>query len=121
MRESEYFMREDEFFVDYNTLNQENDPWKNLDNVIRSWAALSGHENDQNQYETTKNNYNKRYISYVEEADDGSGDAVLTFPPELIEEMGWHEGLVLKFEELDENSFTIQPANPADVVKKRHT
>jgi hypothetical protein len=113
-------MRENEFFVDSNTLNRENDPWKSLDNVIRSWASLSGHEKDQNNYEILKNIYNKRYVTYVEEAEDGSGDAVLTFPPQLMEQLGWYEGLTLKFEVLDENSFTIQPANPADVVKKQH-
>lgn len=112
-------MREDEYFMNSDISNQENSSWKSLENVIRSWAALSGHEKDQNQYETLKNNYNKTYVSYVEESPDGSGDAILTFPPELMDELGWYEGLVLKYEELDENSFTIRPANPQDVVKKQ--
>ena len=70
MIERKYFMREDEYFVNSDTINSENNPWKSLESVVRSWASLSGHEKDQNQYETTKNNYNKSYTSYVEEADD---------------------------------------------------
>lgn len=109
MRDYEFF----EFFINSDTVNQENEPWKKLDSVVRSWAALSGYENDQN-------NYMKRYVSQVEDSGDGSGDVVITFPPDLMEELGWYEGLVLKFKELDGNSFSIEPANPADVVKKQH-
>jgi hypothetical protein len=38
---------------------------------------------------------NKRYIIDVQEANDGSGDAILEFPEEFIAETGWKEGTVL--------------------------
>jgi hypothetical protein len=34
----------------------------------------------------------------IEEADDGSGDGILTFPPEFIEKTGWKEGDTLSME-----------------------
>ena len=37
----------------------------------------------------------KMYIADIIEADDGTGDAILQFPDELIEETGWKEGTVL--------------------------
>ena len=30
--------------------NEEQQPWQLLDDVIRKWAALSGHEKDQEWY-----------------------------------------------------------------------
>lgn len=45
----------------------------------------------------SKNIINKSY-SYEElftETDDGTGDVILTFPPEIIEDMGLTEGMVL--------------------------
>jgi antitoxin component of MazEF toxin-antitoxin module len=33
-----------------------------------------------------------RYFSTIEEANDGSGDGILTFPDELIKATGWKEG-----------------------------
>ena len=38
-----------------------------------------------------------RWITEIVDAEDGSGDAILTFPPELVEEMGWKEGTILNF------------------------
>ena len=38
---------------------------------------------------------NKSYIADVLEANDGTGDAILQFPDELIAETGWKEGTVL--------------------------
>lgn len=37
----------------------------------------------------------KRYILDVQEANDGSGDAILQFSEEFIAETGWKEGTVL--------------------------
>lgn len=37
----------------------------------------------------------KTYIADILEADDGTGDAILQFPDELITETGWKEGTVL--------------------------
>lgn len=35
------------------------------------------------------------WTTHLIEADDGSGDAILQFPDELIAEKGWKEGTVL--------------------------
>jgi hypothetical protein len=35
------------------------------------------------------------YSSIVEDAGDGSGDAILTIPPEILEQTQWKEGTVL--------------------------
>ena len=37
----------------------------------------------------------KTYIADVLETNDGTGDAILQFPDELIAETGWKEGTVL--------------------------
>jgi hypothetical protein len=39
----------------------------------------------------------KSWTLNVEEANDGSGDAILTFPPDLLEQTGWKEGDTLKW------------------------
>lgn len=38
---------------------------------------------------------NKSYIADIIEANDGTGDAILQFPDEMIAETGWKEGTVL--------------------------
>ena len=45
--------------------------------------------------------HKKSWIAQVTEADDGSGDSILTFPDELLDELGWKEGteLILQVEE----------------------
>lgn len=37
----------------------------------------------------------KQWTTKLIETDDGSGDAILQFPDELIQEKGWKEGTVL--------------------------
>ena len=37
----------------------------------------------------------KHWTTKLIETDDGSGDAILQFPDELIQEKGWKEGTVL--------------------------
>ncbi len=61
----------------------------------------------------------RSFITTIEEAEDGSGDGILTFPPEIIEELGWYEGLELDFDTSEENVIIIRPKNPDDVVKKQ--
>ena len=41
-------------------------------------------------------NYGKVYRTELLDTNDGSGDAILQFPDELIEETGWKPGTVLK-------------------------
>lgn len=40
----------------------------------------------------------KTYTATIEETADGSGDGLLTFPPEIIEELGWKEGQELNLD-----------------------
>jgi antitoxin component of MazEF toxin-antitoxin module len=47
------------------------------------------------------------WISYIQDAEDGSGDGILTFPPELIEKMGWKEGTTLHLEVTEEGTLII--------------
>jgi hypothetical protein len=43
------------------------------------------------------NSENKQtWTTDIEDAGDGSGDGILTLPPELCELKGWKEGTVLK-------------------------
>lgn len=43
----------------------------------------------------SQNTEQKSWICNIEDANDGSGDGILTFPPELIALKGWKEGTVL--------------------------
>jgi hypothetical protein len=47
-------MQQYEFFVEENKINDELKPWQALENVIRSWAALTGHEKSLENYENLK-------------------------------------------------------------------
>jgi bifunctional DNA-binding transcriptional regulator/antitoxin component of YhaV-PrlF toxin-antitoxin module len=51
---------------------------------------------------------NKTYSTTIEDAGDGSGDGILTFPPEILEEMGWKEGTLLNVEEKDGNLYITE-------------
>jgi hypothetical protein len=46
------------------------------------------------------------HICKIEDANDGSGDGILTFPPELIEKTGWKEGTILNLK-IDEHGNLI--------------
>jgi len=41
---------------------------------------------------------NNSWVTQLIETDDGSGDAILQFPDELIQQKGWKEGTVLNLE-----------------------
>jgi bifunctional DNA-binding transcriptional regulator/antitoxin component of YhaV-PrlF toxin-antitoxin module len=51
---------------------------------------------------------NKTYSTTIEDAEDGSGDGILTFPPEILEEMGWKEGTLLNVQEKDGNLYITE-------------
>lgn len=36
------------------------------------------------------------FVATIEDANDGSGDGILTFPPEFIEQEGWKEDDLLE-------------------------
>ena len=58
-------------------------PWEHLSDVMHQWV----------------NPKPKTYGPVqIEDALDGSGDGILTFPPELIAETGWKEGDTLNLE-----------------------
>ena len=50
----------------------------------------------------------KSWTLNVEETDDGSGDAILTFPPELLEQAGWKEGDTLKLIDQKDGSWLLK-------------
>lgn len=50
---------------------------------------------------------NKRYTVTVEE-DPETGDLVLPFPPELLNQMGWDFGDTLIWDEQKDGTFTIR-------------
>jgi hypothetical protein len=58
-------------------------PWEDLSEIMHQWV----------------NPKPKTYgPMQIEDVGDGSGDGILTFPPELIEETGWKEGDTLNLE-----------------------
>ena len=36
---------------------------------------------------------NNSYTLIIQEAEDGSGDGIITFPDEIIEQLGWYEDM----------------------------
>lgn len=50
---------------------------------------------------SSNNIINRSWQTTLEETNDGSGDGILTFPPELIELKGWEEGTMLSLEVKD--------------------
>jgi len=44
---------------------------------------------------------NSTWSTTIEDAGDGSGDGILTLPPELCELKGWKEGTILNLEVSD--------------------
>ena len=65
--------------------------WEPLSEVTKQWAVMS-------QWSTDLDNYQNSWICDVEEANDGTGDAIVTFPDELIMLKGWKEGTKLNME-----------------------
>lgn len=51
-----------------------------------------------------------KYTLTIEDAEDGSGDGIITFPPEIIEELGWKEGMELNLD------LKVDPAGNVIVV-----
>ena len=50
----------------------------------------------------------KSWTLNVEEANDGSDDAILTFPPDLLEQAGWKEGDTLKWIDQKDGSWLLK-------------
>lgn len=60
---------------------------------------------------------NYSWPATIEDALDGSGDGILTLPPELCELKGWKEGTVLNIEAKDGTLIITE----VDVDKKQQT
>lgn len=69
----------------------QNDALSELDQAIRRMIVMS-------QFEKDLENYGNSWICDVEDANDGTGDAILTFPDELVMLKGWKEGTLLNME-----------------------
>jgi hypothetical protein len=57
------------------------------------------------------------FYSKIEDADDGSGDGILTIPPEILEFYGWKEGTKLDISVIENGSILIKEV--LDVVEKQ--
>jgi hypothetical protein len=60
---------------------------------------------------TVNNTMKTMWTITVEEADDGSGDLVLPFPDDFLEQQGWKEGDTLEWTDNQDGSWTIQKTN----------
>ena len=82
----------DIYFALDEELVKKRQPWQELTDVVHQWV----------------NPKPKIYGPLqIEDAQDGSGDGILTFPPELIEETGWKEGDTLKLEVSEDGKLII--------------
>ena len=68
------------------------EPWQHLTQVVNTWV---------NPKPKTYGPLN------IEDAADGSGDGILTFPPEMVEELGWKEGDTLNFRASDDGTIIV--------------
>ena len=51
--------------------------------------------------------YKTSWTVTVEEADDGSGDIVLPFPQDFLDQQGWKEGDPLAWKANEDGSWTL--------------
>jgi hypothetical protein len=55
----------------------------------------------------------KSYTSYVIDCNDGTGDCMIEFPDELIQELGWKDGIELDLKvDPAGNVIVITPVTP---------
>ena len=76
---------------------KELEPWQELTNVVNSWVTSS----------PQKEEFYDRFVT-IEDAEDGSGDGILTFPDGMCESLGWAEGDELSFEVNEGKSVIIR-------------
>jgi len=60
-----------------------------LDQAVRRMVV-------ERKFQEDLENYGKSWTCDIEDAEDGSGDGILTFPDELVMLQGWKEGTELK-------------------------
>jgi hypothetical protein len=82
----------DIYFALDEELVKKRESWQQLTEIINSWV----------------NPKPKTYGPLsIEDTNDGTGDGILTFPPEMIEELGWEAGDTLKFESTEEGTIVL--------------
>lgn len=83
-----------EKFEEFMKKEEENlPPHMILSKIVREWVNPS----------------TKSYgFGIIEDAEDGSGDGILTFPEGMCDDLGWKEGDRLKIEVLDDKSFSLR-------------
>jgi hypothetical protein len=67
-------------------------PWQQLTEVVNSWV------NPKPKYYGPLD---------IEDAGDGSGDGIVTFPPELIDDLGWEAGDTLNLKVTEHGSISV--------------
>lgn len=55
----------------------------------------------------TERSNNRSWILTVDE-DPETGDAILTFPPDLLEQAGWKEGDTLEWKDQEDGSWLLE-------------
>lgn len=53
----------------------------------------------------------KSYTAQITDSEDGTGDAVLTFDPKMLESLGWLEGDTLSWKYNDDGSVVLSKVN----------
>jgi AbrB family looped-hinge helix DNA binding protein len=51
------------------------------------------------------------FYSKIEDAEDGSGDGILTIPPEILEQTGWKEGTKLNITVQEDGKIILKESN----------
>ena len=59
---------------------------------------------------------NKIWIADITEANDGTGDAILNFPDDMIAETGWKEGDALEWIDQGDGSFKLEKKEETELV-----
>ena len=54
----------------------------------------------------------------VEEADDGSGDIVLPFPQDFLDQQGWKNGDVLDWKDLGNGAWSLTKLQPDVTIEE---
>jgi hypothetical protein len=50
----------------------------------------------------------KHWTLTLQEADDGSGDLILPLPTDLLNSVGWSEGTLLEWENMENGSWVLR-------------
>jgi hypothetical protein len=59
---------------------------------------------------------NNKWILTVQEADDNSGDAIIEFTPEMLDQLRWEEGDTITWKDNEDGSFTLNKTEETEWV-----